>query len=166
MTTLELPAPVGRLDWLASDILAVAGTRRRRVAAPRRDLPGSGRCPAWAQWLAFAPAPTAPSTSARGLPSPARRSDQLVAHSLGADTELTYGLVHLGFVAAAVAALVAVGRQAVGDAHHDGPGGPCVASPLSRAPHLARPARSIVFGGLTVVALASALTPRSASASS
>ena len=158
---LRLPAAVSRLS---RSLETVSPWRALGVAVVLRALIcGIWTVPSIDQWVAFAGDPYGPVELARDFRyitgSPL---GPLVAHSVGADTELTYALVHLAFVALALATLVGLGRRAVGDRLTTVLVVAWFASPLSNVllTWLGQP-DPIVFGGLSAVALASALPRRS-----
>lgn len=161
MTALRLPRPVVRLaEWLQ----VVSPWRALAAAvAIRAAICGIWTVPSVDQWLAFAHDPYgAVDLDPNFRYITGSPLGPLVAHGLGADTKLTYGLVHLAFLAAALATLVGLGRRAVGDRLTTVLVVAFFASPLSNVllTWLGQP-DPIVFGGLSAVALASGLDRRS-----
>jgi len=87
----------------------------------------------------------------------------LVAHTVGADTRLTYAVVHLALAALSTAVLVLLGRRAVGDRVTSALVVLLFASPLSNVvlTWLGQP-DAAMLGGLSALGLASAFPRRSA----
>lgn len=129
------------------------------TAAIRAATTGIWVVPSVEQWLAFARDPYGPVTLNENFHyitgSPL---GPLLAHLLGADTKASFGLVHLALLALAAAGLIALGRRAVGDRLTNVLLVALFASPLSAVllTWLGQP-DPVTFGGMSAVALASAL---------
>jgi hypothetical protein len=157
---VAVPTGVTRLaGWLATAspwrVLGLAALLRAAVT-------GIWTVPSIDQWLAFTRDPYGPVELhpdfryITGSPL-----GPLLAHTFGAETRFTYGLLHLVLVAAAGATLVVLGRRTVGDRLTNVLVVLLFASPLSSVllTWLGQP-DPVTVGGLSVVGLASAIDRR------
>lgn len=161
---MEVPEVVTRTVTRAAGWLGTASPWRvlAATAAIRAATTGVWVVPSVEQWLVFARDPYGavdlhPNFEyITGSPL-----GPLLAHLTGAETKFTYGLLHLVLLALAAGTLVAIGRRAVGDRCTNVLLVALFASPLSAVllTWLGQP-DGVMFGGMSAVALASALDRR------
>jgi hypothetical protein len=164
VAAVEVPEVVTRTVTRAADWLTVASPWRvlGATAAIRALTTGIWVVPSVEQWLVFARDPF----GAIELHPDFRYITgspfgPLLAHATGADTKLTYGLLHLALLALSAAVLVLLGRRTVGDRCTNVVLVALFASPLSAVllTWLGQP-DGVMFGGMSAVALASAIDQR------
>jgi hypothetical protein len=164
VAAVAVPEVLTRTVTRAADWLATTSPWRvlAATAAIRAVTTGIWVVPSVDQWLVFARDPFgAIELNPNFHYITGSPLGPLLAHVTGAETKLTYGLLHLGLLALAAATLVVLGRRAVGDRVTNVLLVALFASPLSAVllTWLGQP-DGVTFGGMSAVALASAIDPR------